>query len=143
MRYFIRLPGNLKRVAATTLLMAPQVKRRIHRNGIPATMAWLNKRQQPAVVSPEHAAEIAHIAQSTTARMPGSYNCLTRSLLVWWLVGGDEAATIRFGVNPGDEDGFKFHAWVEVRAVVINDSWDVSEGYLPFEGGPFSVSDFD
>jgi hypothetical protein len=142
-KYFMQLPYSLKRVAATTALMAPQVKRRVHRDGIAATTKWLNGRKRPSIASTSEAANIAHIAQTVTSRMPGSYNCLTRSLVVWWLVGGDDSATIRFGVSPDQASGFKFHAWVEKGDVVINDAQDVAQSYLPFGDGPPSAADFD
>jgi hypothetical protein len=143
MKYFIQLSSSLKLVAATTAFMAPRVKRRVHRDGIAATTDWLTGRKRPLIATASEAARVAHIAQTVTSRMPGSYNCLTRSLVVWWLVGGDESATIRFGVSPDDGASFKFHAWVEKGDVVINDAQNVGQSYLPFGGSPPSDAGFD
>ncbi len=132
MKYFLRLPFPLKRVVFSAALMAPRIKRRVQRHGYEATTRWLAARRKPVVTEAKDAIAIASIAQLTTVRVPGSYNCLTRSLLVWWLVGGDNSAHIRFGVIPDDGSGFNFHAWVEKEGVVINDAADVASHYTPF-----------
>jgi hypothetical protein len=74
----------------------------------------------------------ARIAQRAIGKMPGSYNCLTRSVTIWWLLGGDGLATIRFGVGRKDENGLIFHAWVEMDDVVVNDDADIAAHYAPF-----------
>lgn len=143
MKYFIQLPASLKRVAATTAVMAPRVERRVARDGYTATCEWLNSRKRSPIADARTAKRIAHIAQTVTSRIPGEYNCLTRSLVVWWLIGGNDSATIRFGVSSDSDHGFRFHAWVEKGDVVINDLQDVAERYLPFGGVLPAMAQFD
>lgn len=143
MRYFTQLPRSLHRVAWSTAHMAPRVKRRVRRKGYEATTKWLDERSRPVVTSVPDARAIAVIAQTVTARMPGHYNCLTRSMVVWWLVGGDQSAYIRFGVSPDPPAAFKFHAWVEKDDVVINDTDDVASRNSPFLSPPSKAMGFD
>ena len=143
LRYFAQLPRPMQRVAWSTLHMAPRVKRRVRKKGYEATTQWLDQMRRPVVTSVDNATAIAGIAQITTARMPGRYNCLTRSLVVWWLLGGDRSAHIRFGVSPDPAAAFQFHAWVEKDGVVINDTDDVAARYAPFAKPPSSAMGFD
>ena len=86
LRRFLRLPHRLQRLATVVLFMAPRVNRRVRKAGYEATTDWLNRREQPTVEDLDKAIRTARIAQTVTAHMPGSYNCLTRSLIVWWLI---------------------------------------------------------
>jgi len=60
--------------------------------------------------------------------------CLTRSLVLWWLLRRQgHAAELRIGVRrPGE--ALEAHAWVEYEGLVLNDGTDVAEHFLPFDG---------
>jgi hypothetical protein len=144
MKSFLRLPYRLKFIAIKAVLMAPRIKRRLNIDDYKAATVWLNRRRQPAVEDLQASVRIARVAQAAIARIPGSHNCLTRSLTVWWLIGGDQSARVRLGV--GAENGgsrLKFHAWVEKDAVVINDAADVGARYSAFSSPTTSAMEFD
>ncbi len=59
-------------------------------------------------------------------------NCLTRSLVTWWLL--DRRGTpseLRIGVRKAAE-GLEFHAWIETEGTVVNDRVDIAEEFSPF-----------
>jgi hypothetical protein len=87
---------------------------------------------------------VAVLAEKAMRRMPTTYTCLARSLVVWWLVGGERAAEIRFGVAPPEPgEAPKFHAWVEYRGSPINDASDVAERFLPLAAPAPKPDQFD
>jgi hypothetical protein len=74
--------------------------------------------------------ELVNIAAK---RGPVKATCLTRSLvLAWLLTGRGVQAAIRIGVrfNGGALDA---HAWVECDGVPVNDKADVADQFAPFE----------
>jgi hypothetical protein len=59
-------------------------------------------------------------------------NCLSRSLLVWWLLGRQgivSEVVIGAQVEQGE---FRAHAWVQCQQRVVNDRPDVAERFHPF-----------
>jgi hypothetical protein len=61
-------------------------------------------------------------------------NCLSQSLVLWFLLRRAGASPdLRIGVQR-DSDLLKAHAWVELQGTILNDSADVEQRYAPFEG---------
>ena len=138
------MPGREWRAAATTMLAAPRVRRSLRRNGYASTLTVLQHRARGAVAD-EHIVGIASAAVATMKRLRADTTCLERSLVVWWLLGGEDVATIRFGVAPPEaKTPLSFHAWVEVKGTVVADDPNVARRYLPFEAdGAPSPDQFD
>lgn len=58
--------------------------------------------------------------------------CLTRSLLLEWMLRRrGVAATLRVGVQ-GHASGIKAHAWVECDGVPLNEKPDIASEFAPF-----------
>jgi hypothetical protein len=126
------------------LIAAPLIRRRLRRGTYREVLDALRRRRRPAAPGLGEASDIAVCAEKTIGRMPGTYTCLVRSLVVWWLVGADGTAELRFGVAPpATGETPQFHAWVEVGGTPINDVADVAEHYLPLTSAPRRLQHFD
>ena len=59
-------------------------------------------------------------------------NCLSRSLVVWWLLGRRRIASeVVIGAQI-EQSEFRAHAWVECQQQVVNDRPDIAEQFRPF-----------
>lgn len=109
-------PADEQRSAVWKVALAPAVNLALRLRGCAATVRLLEK--VPRTSSANNSEGTARVAESAMDRLPFSMTCLDRSLVVWWLLGGAEAAVIRFGVAPGDDgEAPRFHAWVEADGV--------------------------
>ena len=91
--------------------------------------------QRPLVApqQPASAEALAKLVNTAARRVPVGANCLTRSLLLVWLlrrrgIAGD----LRIGVRL-EEGLLRAHAWVECGGVPVNDSSLVSRDFAPFD----------
>lgn len=72
---------------------------------------------------------------------PGTSTCLSRSLLLCWLLRRRGVDTdLRIGVRI-EGDQLKAHAWVEYQGVPINDAVDIGARFAAFDQ-PLSPEDF-
>lgn len=102
--------------------------------GLPRFQARLERARKPicsAITLPEVQAlgELVNIAARHTL---GSRTCLTRSLLLGWLLrrrGVESQLRIGVRLRGGALDA---HAWVECEGVPVNDSPDVSAQFASF-----------
>lgn len=59
--------------------------------------------------------------------------CLEQSLVLWWLLGRRGIfANLRIGVRKA-ASSVEAHAWVELRGLILNDTEDVHQRYVPFD----------
>ena len=74
---------------------------------------------------------VVHVAAGYT---PGPVTCLSRSLLLAWLLQREGiAAQLRIGVRREAEgDALAAHAWIEVAGTPVDDEPDVAARFLPF-----------
>lgn len=129
--FFSKSPEE-RRVIVLTLLTAPLVKLLLRFRGYATTSRLLDMRARAAVAAAP-AERMARLAHRVIDRLPFEFSCLERSLVVWWLVGGADAATVRFGVAPGDQgERPEFHAWVEVEGTPLHDGTEDVAVFLPF-----------
>jgi len=130
LRRFIAGSGAERSAALLALAMAPLVKLSLRGTGYRRTARYLGRVALKPV--PDQALERTGAAHGAMRRLPFEMTCLERSLVVWWLLGGDAAGSIRFGVAPG-EDGKppNFHAWVEVGGQPIDDGAEDIDSFLP------------
>ncbi len=143
-RRFVGLRAHEKVAVLLALVAAPIVRTLLRRRGYQAVTELLARRARRPVENLVDATTLSRLAESTMLRLPGAYNCLVRSLVVWWLVGGDRVATVRLGVAPARKgEAPRFHAWVEAEGQPINDRPDVSETYLPLTAAAPAPDRFD
>ena len=77
-------------------------------------------------------ARARHLVRYTRQHGPFRGNCLSRSLVLWWLLRrADVAAYLRIGVRAEGE--FLAHAWVEVEGRPVNAGPRVHERFVPFD----------
>lgn len=75
----------------------------------------------------------ASIVRSAARWNPMGTTCLTRSLVLCWLLQRQRlVAVLRIGIQRQDGQ-FRAHAWVEVDDIVITDSPNVAMRFLSFD----------
>lgn len=132
LRRFLARSGTEQRAAMLAVAVAPLVKLVLRFRGYARTARLLGQLSPSPVSSPERATKNAGAAHGAMRRLPFEMTCLERSLVVWWLLGGDAAGSIRFGVAPGEaEDPPNFHAWVEVAGRAVDDGVEHVGSFLP------------
>ena len=112
-------------------MVAPIVKIALARRGYQGAVGLLERTRRRPVSDRSEAVGMSRAAEAVMKRAPVTFTCLERSLVVWWLVGGDDASHIQFGVAAKEGSAPTFHAWVEMDGVPINDTTDVATRYLP------------
>ena len=99
-----------------------------------AALERLSRRASP---SPEREARqvkgVRHMIRYAAQHGPYRGNCLSRSLVLWWMLRrrGIES-DLRIGVRRDGED-FDAHAWVEYQGRPLNASEQVHEKYAAFD----------
>jgi Transglutaminase-like superfamily len=103
---------------------------------LPRLQGWLARRPLAAapVAMPLPAVAGLGRAVNIAARLtPFPATCLTRSLLLVWLLRRQGVASeLRIGVQLRD-GVFRAHAWVERDGVPVNDRADVAADFAPFD----------
>ena len=131
-RWFVRTNWSERFTVVCAVVLTPLVQLGLRTRGYAPTKRLLQRfRRMPVAPMPHR--RTAQLAESTMKRLPVPVTCLERSLVVWWVLGGDGVAQIRLGAAP-PEGGQPpaFHAWVEVQGRVVNDRPDVADIYWPF-----------
>jgi hypothetical protein len=107
--------------------------------GLHRFQAWLKQNHsaqamRPTPLSPAAIQRIATLVNSAAGQPFIPATCLTRSLLLGWLLQRQGVGCqLHIGVRL-IQGGLDAHAWVEYQGVVLNDSEDVGERYQAFEG---------
>ncbi|MFP8781180.1 lasso peptide biosynthesis B2 protein [Hydrogenophaga sp. RWCD_12] len=84
----------------------------------------------PDLVRARDLGRAVNIAASLT---PFPVTCLTRSLLLGWMLSRrGMASELRIGVQLS-QGVFKAHAWIECEGVPVNDRADVAADFAPFD----------
>lgn len=132
-RIILRGPSSKRRAMIRAVIAVPSVAASLRLRGYAGTRQALEGRRPPDLGSPVRACTLVEADRAVRA-LPGGVECLTRSLVVWWL--SDGTTTLELGVDPSTEDPeHRFHAWVERDGRVINDDPEVRRKYLPFGDG--------
>ena len=132
---FIALPWPERRTLLTAIVLLPLFWLGLHCFGLRRLQTWL-QRPEPATATSLSMNEIVRIAAlvngaAALASIPAT--CLTRSLLLGWMLRRRGVASqLRIGVrmNQGKLDA---HAWVEYAGVPINDQLDVGQRFAAFD----------
>lgn len=124
LRNLISAPSDERRAVVLAIAMTPWFSLRLRRRGLRRTRKWLSDKR-----SPSFSDQALIRADRAIRRLPWGPTCLDRSLVIWWL--GGRRGYLKLGVT---RDGRHFHAWVERDGRIINDSPDVRDRYLGFDG---------
>ncbi len=125
-------PPRERRAAMWALAMTPLIKPLLRFGGYRRTVAFLEAvGRSPSAGDPQ---PIVSVASAAMDRLPFRTTCLDRSLVSWWLLGGEDHARIKFGVAFDETIGKpRFHAWVEAdgRSLDLGNEHDLT--FVPLE----------
>lgn len=131
---FLALDAQEKRVLLAAAFWMPLFWLGLRVVGLARLQSWLRgSRVKPRnALTLEAMREIGRLVNVAAARTLGPANCLTRSLLLTWLLHrkGVESQ-LRIGVRLSKGE-LAAHAWVEFNGVPLNDRPDVGNEFLPF-----------
>lgn len=108
--------------------------------GLKRCLAWLSRRRRdPKGVANaaglDRARHLGLIVDVASAYAPGPVTCLSRSLLLVWMLGREGIdAELRIGVRM-THGALAAHAWVEAGGVPVNDARDVAGTFVPLVDG--------
>ncbi len=94
---FMKITRREWEVVFKTALVAPRLQRQLRTHGYNHARRWLDARSDTGVGS-DDVPTVVRACEAAMRRMPLHFSCLDRSLILWWLLGGDERAGIRLGV---------------------------------------------
>lgn len=104
--------------------------------GLPHLQGWLARQPMAAAPVAMPLSEVTGLGRAVNiaARLtPFPATCLTRSLLLVWLLRRQGmTCELRIGVQLR-EGVFRAHAWVERDGVPVNDRADVAADFAPFD----------
>ena len=102
--------------------------------GFPRFQAWLDHGRlvEGPTRTKEELAAIGAMISIAARYSPCPANCLTRSLLLGWLLRRRGVCSdLRIGVRL-DQGELQAHAWVEYEGEPINDAVDIAQRFMPF-----------
>jgi len=83
---------------------------------------------------PASAQAIAILGEAVAHHLPFQPTCLEKSLALWWLLRRHRIqANLRIGARK-DAEVFEAHAWVDVDGMILSESGDDRDHFVPFEG---------
>ena len=132
---FNALSGPDRRLLLTAMAWLPLFRLGLRVLGLSRFQAWLQHENPPVdtSLSQDDIVRIATLVNIAAVHGPFYATCLTRSLLlVWMLRRRGIASQLRIGVriNQGVLDA---HAWVEYAGLPINDQKDVGQQFAAFD----------
>jgi hypothetical protein len=133
-----RMPAMERLLTAESVVLLAGVRlglRTFGFNPVLRTMAGSSTRPGPPPPDDGGAAAdvIARSVERAARHSPGHATCLSRSLVVWWLLRSrSQPADLRIGVRRPGAD-LEAHAWVETNGRVLTDQNDVHERFAAFQ----------
>ncbi len=131
---FRALPRQERRTLLAAMAWLPLFGLALRTFGLRRFQTWL-QRGSPGVGIGRSFDEIvrtATLVNIAAQRFPFPPTCLTRSLLLGWVLRRNGIASqLRIGVRLA-EGAVEAHAWVEYAGVPVNDRPDVGERFAPF-----------
>lgn len=132
-----------RQVLLQAMLLLPVVWAGLRVFGLARTQSWATRASR-AARAPRldlEPAAIGALIGIAGRHVPFPSTCLTRSLLLNWLLHRRGARSdLRIGVRMID-DALDAHAWVECDGRPVNDAPDVAERFAAFDG-PLSSQSF-
>lgn len=132
-----------QKVLLAAMLLLPLFWAGLRVLGLSRFQAWLGRSRLPAQSPPtfDEMATIGALVNIAANYAPGPATCLTRSLLLIWLLRRrGVSADLRIGVQLA-QGKLDAHAWVEYAGKPINDAQDVAERFAAFNE-PLSSESF-
>lgn len=131
---FSVIPWAERRTLLGAMAWLPLLWLGLHVLGLRRLQAWLQC-ENPLItnsLSPDEIVRIAALVNIAALYAPFPATCLTRSLLLRWLLcRRGVASQLRIGVRV-TQGVLDAHAWVEYAGVPVNDRPDVGEQFAPF-----------
>ena len=131
---FLALPSGQKLTLATAALLLPAFWVALRVAGLPRLHAWLRRwpARRSRALTAEQMQALGRLINAAAIRTIGPANCLTRSLLLDWLLQRQGIASrLRIGVKI-TQGRLCAHAWVEFEDLPLNDRADVALEFAPF-----------
>jgi hypothetical protein len=129
------LPAREQKVLLASLALLPLFWLGLRLAGLQRFQAWLDRSPiaRRAPLTDAEAAALGVAVNRAANHILGSANCLTRSLLLRWLLRRfGTASDLRIGVRF-EEGKLAAHAWVERDGIPVNDRPEVVACYAAFE----------
>jgi hypothetical protein len=132
---YLALPDAERRLFVTSAFLLPACAAALRVAGFARIRSWLTRpshnRSAALHVDPPR---LASLVNAASYRLPIPCSCLTRSLVLDWMLRrrGVES-NLRIGVRLV-EGRLEAHAWIEVDGHPLNDSTAVTDRFAPFEG---------
>lgn len=138
LRFFNTFPTAHHRLLLQIVIMQPLIRGGVHLFGFKTTyaiLAWVaDTWSQPAPADETN--EVKRIRRSVRyakRKLPPVGNCLSYSLVVWWLLRRQQIdCQLRIGVRQQAGE-FQAHAWVEYRGESVNAGVKVRQKYTTFD----------
>lgn len=129
------LSARERNVLLASLILLPLFWLGLRLADLQRFQAWLDRYPiaRRAPLSQAEAAALGIAVNRAASHVLGPANCLTRSLLLRWILrrygtSSDLCIGVRF-----DEGGLAAHAWVEKDGIPVNDRHDVRAGFAAFD----------
>jgi hypothetical protein len=145
-RYFSTyraLSGREQKVLLVSLVLLPFFWLGLRLAGLQRCLAWLDRLPvaRRAPLTQAEAAALGVAVNRAANHVLGPASCLTRSLLLHWLLRRyGTTSDLRIGVRRENGE-FAAHAWVELAGQPINDAPDIATRFAAFDE-PVSPSQF-
>ena len=132
---FRALPARERRVLLASMLLLPLFWVGLRLIGLRRFQAWLDRfpmAKREALTQGE-AVALGAVVNRASNHVLGPDNCLTRSLLLRWLLRRlGTTSDLRIGVRfEGSE--LAAHAWIEIDGIPVNDRPEVVRGFAAFD----------
>lgn len=135
---FRALPRSERRTLLAAMAWLPLSGLVLRAFGLRRLQAWLRRCAAPSDgrLSRDEINRVAALVELAAARNPFPSTCLTRSLLLLWMLRRRGVASeLRIGVRLS-AGILNAHAWIEWRGMPINDRSNVGEQFAAFARFP-------
>jgi hypothetical protein len=134
---FLALSGSERRLLLTAAFLLPILAAAVRSLGLMRVQRHLGRSPEARRGSDVAAPALATLVNVAANHLPIACGCLTRSLLLdWMLRRRGYASQLRIGVRLLDAH-LQAHAWVELNGQPLNDPPGVAERFAAFEGPPY------
>jgi hypothetical protein len=131
---FLAFSRAERRLLLTSAFLLPILAAAVRVVGLVRVLGWLACEPAETRRSDTEAPALAALVNAAASHLPIACSCLTRSLLLdWMLRRRGFASELRIGVRLV-HDSLQAHAWVQLNGTPLNDTPDVAERFAAFEG---------
>ena len=135
---FWRLEAHERRLLVAALLMLPLTRLALRVVGFRRWQSFLTRfvphsSQAAPADAAARGAQTARMVRAAAREGLGRPNCLSRSLVLWWLLARQGfPAELRIGARKKKDDALEAHAWVELAGRVLGEDDDPHSRYAAF-----------